>query len=366
MARNMKLAALIAPAVVFVILTGCSNEDGRKRHPDAERPLGVPVETVEVKRQTLEEVIDSIGSLEALEEVEIRPEIAGIIQAIHFQEGQPVKERELLFTLDDAELRQRLRACQAALEGTEVEMRNTRRIYQRRQELFEEKVIARETRDEARTEFEAARARVERLKAEIREIKEQLQETRIRSPINGRAGERRVDRGDFVAAGDLLVSIVRIDQLKATFTIPERFMRRIQTGQSIELQTASHPDRSFSGRVYFLSPRIREDTRQQLVKAMVDNAGGELLPGAFVTVELIVGQRPDTLVVPEEALVATRRGYGVFLVRDSKAVWQPVAIGLRKPGRVEIREGLQAGEIVIRNGQISVSDGDRVRIVGSS
>jgi membrane fusion protein (multidrug efflux system) len=319
-----------------------------------------------VKHQNLAEVIDSIGSLEPLEEVEIRPEIAGIIQAIHFREGQPVEAHDLLFTLDDAELRQRLRARRAELAGAEVEMRNARRMYQRRQELFEEAVVARETRDEARTEFEAARARVERLKAQIRETEEQLQDTRIRSPISGHAAERRVDRGDFVKPGDLLVSVVRIDQLKASFTVPERFMRRTRTGQTIELQTPARPSKTFSGRVYFISPRIQQDTRQLLVKALVNNAVGELRPGAFVSVELIVGQRPDALVVPEEALVPVRSGYGVYVLSDSRAVWRPVTIGLRKPGLVEIREGLKAGEAVIRKGHISVSDGDRVRIVGSS
>lgn len=345
---------------------GCANEDGSEQNRNPERPPGVPVVTVTVRQQDLKEVIDSIGSLEPWQEIEIRPEIAGIIQTIHFQEGQSVSRGDLLFTLDDSKLQQRLDARQAALEGAEVEMRNARRAYQRRQELFEEKVIASETRDEARTEFRSALSRVERLTAKIRELKEQLGDTRIRSPISGRSGELQVDRGDFVQAGDLLVSVVRVDRLKVTFTIPERFMRRVETGQRIELRTTIQPDEIFSGRVYFLSPQIQKDTRHLLVKAQVDNAGGELRPGAFVSVKLIFGQRSAALVLPEEALIPTRNGYGVFVVSDSRAIWRPVSIGLRKPGLVEISSGLKTGEVVIRSGHISVSDGDRVRIVRSS
>jgi membrane fusion protein, multidrug efflux system len=363
MARLIGWSTRFGLLAVILCSGGCSDEGGGERPRGGDSAQTAPVEVVTVQAQDLQEVIDSIGSLEPLQEVEIQPEISGIVQTIHFQEGQPVRERDLLFTLDDAQLRQRLRARQAALEGAEVEMANARRIYQRRQELFEENVIALETRDEAKTEFEAIRARVERLNAEILELKEQLLDTRIRSPIEGRAGERRVDIGDFVDVGDLLVTVVRINRLKVTFTVPERFMPRIENGQTIEFHTASRPGKTYRGEVYFISPQIQEDTRQLLIKGLVDNAGGELRPGAFVTVKLIVGQRPGALVLPEEALIPTRTGYGVFVIRDSNAFWRSLEIGLRKPGLVEIRRGLEAGEVVIRSGHISVSDGDKVRIV---
>ena len=357
------LAGLLAFIFGFV---GCADENRSGQNGNPDGSPAVPVQTVTVSRQDFEEVIDSIGTLEALQAVEIRPEITGIVQRIHFQEGQPVKAGDLLFTLDGAELRQRLNAHQAALEGASAEMRNAGRVYRRRRELLEERVIAPETRDDARTEFEAARARVNGLKAEIREIKERLQDTQIASPIDGQVGERHVDSGDFVEAGDFLVSVIRSDRLKVRFTVPERFMPRIKPDQTIKLRTAARSGKSFRGRVYFISPMIQRDTRHLLIKAVVDNVAADLRPGAFVTVKLIVGQRTDARVIPEEALIPTRTGYGVFVVSDFKAIWRPVSIGLRKPGWVEIREGVEAGEVVIRVGHISVSDGDRVRIVDSS
>jgi membrane fusion protein (multidrug efflux system) len=362
----LKLIALLSLLAFGLHLAGCSDDEARGKNAATQPPEGVPVETATAQQQDLAEMIDSVGSLEPLEEVEIRPEIAGIIQTIHFQEGQGVTGGDLLFTLDDARLQQRLHAREAALAGAAVEKRNAERVYRRRQELFEERVIAREARDNARTEYEAARARVERLSAEIREIQEKLQDTRIRSPISGRTGELLVDRGDFVSVGDLLVTVVRLDRLKISFTIPERYLGRLHTEQRVKITVAAYPEKTYRGEVYFISPRIQKSTRDLTVKALLDNAAGELRPGAFASVKLIVGERPGALVVPEEALIPTQTGYGVFVVNDSTAAWRPVTIGLRRPGRVEIRRGLKAGEVVIRTGHISVSDGARVRVVGNS
>jgi membrane fusion protein (multidrug efflux system) len=190
-----------------------------------------------------------------------------------------------------------------------------------------------------RLEFKTAQAQVDRLRAEISEIKETLKDTRIKSPLGGTAGERQVDAGDYVESGEHLVTIVQTRRLKLSFAVPERFMGRVGPDQIVHIETPAFPGRQFSGKVYFVAPRIQTATRDLPGKAYIDNPDGCLRPGGFATVELKVGRRENAQVVPEEALVPIRKGYGVFRVEDSTARWRRVKIGLRQPASAEIPEG---------------------------
>jgi membrane fusion protein (multidrug efflux system) len=286
--------------------------------------------------------------------------VAGIIREIHFEEGQPVAEGELLFSLEDEKIRERSKARQAALKEARAELENARRTFRRRQRLFEQDLGTEESRDAAETALEAAKARVDRLLAEIGEIKEILRDTRIKAPFAGTLGERKVDPGDWVDVGTPLVYLVDPKRLQTSFTVPERYAERVQEGQPIEITTPGHSERAFSGEVYFVSPQIEVSTRKLLVKAYVENAERILRPGGFASVELTVGTRQEAVVIPEEALIPTRSGYQVFVVQEGRAKSRTVSIGLRKPGIVEVRQGLQAGEKIISSGHISAREGSRV------
>jgi membrane fusion protein (multidrug efflux system) len=126
----------------------------------------------------------------------------------------------------------------------------------------------------------------------------------------------------------------------------------------------AYPDRTFETQVTYVSPGVRETTRDFTAKARIDNPDGLLRPGSFATSEVVVQVRQQQPVIPEEALVAVRRGYIVFVVENGTARRRDVQIGLREPGRVEILEGLEPGEVVVTNGQMRVTDGTRVRGVG--
>lgn len=349
--------------VLGVVVTACSGQDASS---DREKSAAAPVRIVRVETRDLRETLEAVGSLAASEQVTIRPEISGIVRAIPFAEGESVERGRVLFVIEDEEIRQRLQARRAALKAAEAETQNARKMVLRRRELLAEGTIAAETFDEVQTRYETAKARVERLRAEIGEIREALKNTEIRSPIDGITGARRVDPGDFVEIGDPLVEVVRTDVLEIEFTVAERYANRVRAGQRVTIRTASDPDRDFQGQVFFVSPQIREDTRDLLLKARVENPQGLLRPGSFANVELILQVRKQAAVLPEEALVPTRTGYIVFVVKEQTARRREVTVGLRRPGIAEIRSGVKPGETVIRSGHISVSDGDRIRVVGDS
>jgi membrane fusion protein (multidrug efflux system) len=362
--QRRRATALIAGSLLLAAACfagGCGPaQEGQGQGEPSSGQSCIPVSTAEVRSRSLKETVSGIGSLQPYRQARIRPEVAGIVEEVHFREGEKVEKGDLLFSLDDDRFRDRLRARRAALQEAQAQLENAERTYRRRQKLFERSLGTEEARDEAETALQAARAKTGRLKAEIAEIREILEDTRIRAPFSGYIGERKVDPGNWVDVGTALVELVRIDRLKLSFTIPERYTGRAREGQKVAIRSQAYPDRTFSGSVYFVSPSIRQNTRDLLIKAHVDNSERRLKPGGFASVELTVGTRQEVPVLPEEALIATRSGYMVFVVENSRARARDVRIGLRRPGRVEIRKGLKPGQTVVRTGHISVTEGAKV------
>jgi membrane fusion protein (multidrug efflux system) len=172
-----------------------------------------------------------------------------------------------------------------------------------------------------------------------------------------------VDPGDLVRVGQKLAELHADDPLEIRFTVPEDRMNEVEKGQPVTLTVSAYPDRTFSGRIFYISPSIRASTRDFTVKASVDNTDHRLKPGLFAEVRVTVEVLENRPVIPEEALVAGREGYSVFVVRDGRAHERGVQPGLRRLGRVEIADGLEVGERVVRQGQMDLTDGDAVRVV---
>ncbi|MFP3979916.1 MAG: efflux RND transporter periplasmic adaptor subunit [Desulfobacterales bacterium] len=356
--RSLGIAAI---AILLTCAVGCgSPENPQAEKKDDDSGSCVNVDRTRVQTADLKEIIPAIGSIEAFQTVTIHPETSGIIESVHFEEGQKVEKGDLLFSIDDAKIQAQLEARQAALEEAEANRENALLIYQRRERLYEQDVGSQEARDEARTRYQALTAQVKRLKAEIENIKETLADTRVRAPSDGFTGERRVDQGQLVNTDIQLTSIVQTERLEIAFTVPERYSGRVQVGQEIRVSTTAYPDKTFSGTVYFVDPQIAQATRSLRIRARMDNPDNILRPGGFVTVELITGVRENVLTIAEEALIPTRTGYMVFTIEDLRAKGREVEIGLRKPGTVEITGGLEKGETIVQAGHISLHEGAEV------
>lgn len=353
---------LLASTLVLILGLGvgaCADDS------NTEDVQGVPVDTVRARRTTLEETVEGIGSLEALERVGIKPEVPGKVAGIHFREGSRVQEGQLLITLRSEIARHRLQARRAALDEARAQLENAKQTYRRRKKLYEQNLVSVEARDQARTSFEAARARVDRLEAEVEGIREELEDTRLTAPFTGLVGDRRVDTGEVIPTGMSLVTLVRTGNLKVSFTVSERYAGTLQPGQPVRVSVDAFPDETFPGRVNFVSPEVRPASRDLLVQARVNNPENRLRPGNFASVEVVVDERTDAVVVPEEALVPMQEGFALFVVdpESSAAERRDVTVGLRQPGLVEITDGLRADELVVRRGHLDLSDGDVVRIL---
>jgi membrane fusion protein, multidrug efflux system len=353
-------ALLMGAAVVTLVLRE------RESAPEAMPPPEVPVEVTPVSTVTLEETIQGIGTLRATATVSIQPELPGRVRAIPFQEGSTVEQGQVLFEIDDSKLQSQLAARQAGLRSAEVRLANAQRSLERQQQLFARGIVAEDEMDRAQMELDTATAEQERFAAEVALIDQQLRDTIIVAPFTGEISQRNVDAGAYVGIGDVLATVYQADPLEVEFSVPERHLGRLQLGQSAAIIVAAYPQRSFDGTVIFVSPAVDEATRTFQVRATVPNPQRELKPGAFATVVVTVGVREDRPVVPEESLVATRTGYIVFVIEDGVARSQQVQAGLRRAGMVEIMQGLDPGDQVVRTGHLRLRGGERVQIVDSN
>jgi membrane fusion protein (multidrug efflux system) len=346
--------------LLALLLTACGKEEAG---PSKERTShGIPVEVRQVEKVTFYETISGIGTLRAKETVEIRAEIAGIVEAFFFAEGEKVEKGDLLFEIDDEKLKRQLAERESALEAAKARVALAEKTFQRMETLWASRSISKDRFDRSKTDLDSALAEKKQIEASIALIRERLKDTRIRALLQGVVSERFVAPGDFVDKGDHLVTLFHTAAVEVEVSIPDIHAGRARRGQPAQISVDAYPEREFDGEVTFISPEVNEQTRDFLVKITAENNEDLLKPGAFATVTLTVGVRKDRPAVPEEALVATRKGYVVFVVKEGKAEAREVTVGLRQVGKAEIVKGLEAGETIVRAGHLQLSDGDRVTI----
>ena len=354
----LALLVVLGGALGLVMLLDGGENDGPAREQRA------PVELVTVESRTLEDVIRGVGTLQATQQVVLRPEIAGRVRQVHFEEGGLVEAGQLLFELDDDRLRRQRAAAEAALRSAAVRLANAERTLERQRRLREQGIVAEEELDRAQSAYDEAEAERERIEAELAVLDEDVKRTRIAAPLTGLISQREVDPGAYVGVGDPLATLYQIDPVRISFAVPERYLGRLHRGQRVQLVVAAYGEEVFTGEVSFISPAVDPATRTVRVRAEIANPDGRLVPGTFATAWATLDVREDRPVVPEESLVGTREGYRVYVVDDEDhAHARAVTTGLRRGGVVEILDGVGVGEQIIRLGHMRVSDGDRVRIV---
>jgi membrane fusion protein (multidrug efflux system) len=308
-----------------------------------------PVDVVELKPVTVQEDLQAVGALRSNESVMLRPEVAGRIAAIGFRDGQPVKRGQVLVSLD------------ATLNEAEVA--------QARAELDLAQNNLKRTEDLARRNFvssgaqEQAASNAEVLAARLKLAEARLAKMRITAPFDGVAGIRSVSIGEYVKDGADLVNIEDIGTLKVDFRLPERYLTQLRTGQSVEVVADALPGARYRGTVDAINPRIEPNGRSLEVRARLSNTDGRLRPGMFARVRVIVGERSNALMVPEEAIVPLGDDFFVYMVAEGKASRVRVKLGVRRDARVELLEGVKAGDKVVTAGMRVQRDGQPVRIV---
>ena len=347
-------AAMAVGLIVIVFLLLFAWRSWRNAAPAQAAPPPTVVTATFVEPRDMPNALEAVGSLRAVQEVMLAPEVAGRVTAIRFQAGAHVGAGAPLVQLFDGPERADRAAAAAKAEFARLQLARSR-------ELAPTGAESREVLDQRRAEYDQTIAAVRQYDARIAQ-------KRIVAPFAGQIGVRRVNLGQYLNPGDEIASLTALDRLYADFTVPQQDLSHLKVGGTVRLTSDAWPGRVFTGRVTTIEPRIGEDTRNVLVQALLPNPGQVLRPGMYVTVALELPPQGGALVVPVTAIQTSASGDSVTVIRgknarkEGKAAIVAVTTGRRIGDSVIVTKGLKAGDVVVAEGQIRVQPGAPVRV----
>jgi len=296
----------------------------------------MPVEVAVAIRDTVVDAIAATGQIEAIQSIEVHPEVQGRITGILVREGQQVASGTPLFKVDDAELK-------AQVEQADADRQLAVQALERTKQLMTQNASS-------TADMEQAQAKAKGAEANYALLKTRLDRTVVRAPFSGLVGRRLVSIGAYVNSQTALTTLQSVNPQYATFQVPERYADRLRRGQLVSFQVAALPGKNFSGEVVFVDPVVELPGRTILIKALVPNPEQQLQAGMFLEARLATEIRPNAVVVPEDALLPMAGATFIWAVKDGKADRRQVSVGVRTAGWAEVQTGVDAGEQVVVGG----------------
>lgn len=365
-----------SPALIFsaalAVLAGCAggNTTATGAAPAPAAPPGVPVAIASVETREMPIELIAIGTAQAYSVVEIRSQVTGELTAVEFKEGDVVRKGQVLFRLDRRPLEAALQTAKGNLERDTVEAANAAVIAKRQEDLMARGIAAKEQVEVSRTTAAARAATLEAGRGAVASADLQLQNTTIVAPISGRTGQLHVHPGNLVRANDTaaLVTINQVSPIHVAFGVPEarldELKRYLKQGTlTVEAAPPGASDSGSAGRITFIDNSVDPESGMITVKAEFANGDDRLWPGRFVNVRVRLSTNPNATVVPTVAVQSGQLGDYVFVVKADQSVeYRKVVIDRTIADRTSIREGLTAGERVVTDGQLRLTNGTRVTV----
>lgn len=308
-----------------------------------------PVFVTIARPESEEVIVRSNGSLLAEESVELKPEMDGLVQVIHFQEGQRVSKGQLLVSL-------RVDDQKAQLQKLEYSRDLAKTTEQRQAALLKKEAIAQQ-------EYDMALTTLKTIEADITALKVRISKGSIVAPFSGTMGLRQLSAGSYITTNTSIARLVSTDKLKLDFSVPARYVEQVKAGSPIRF-TIEGGEQVHQARVYATATGIDETTRTLLVRGIVEHPTPDMKPGSFVQVTLVLGTNAKAVKVPTEAVVPLLEGHQLFLLKGGKVATQKVVLGTRTTTHVYIADGLASGDTVITSGVQLVKPGGMVNIKG--
>jgi membrane fusion protein (multidrug efflux system) len=361
----------IAVAALAAGMAGCGDRKDAAKAP----PPPPEVQVVKARSETVPVRREYVGNVAAYRSVQVRARVEGILEKRHFVEGSDVKPGQLLYTIDPLNYEAQLRDAEAELARAEAQLANARTKESRYAPLVREEAVSRQDYDDAVTQMQSAEAQVKSARSALDRSKLNLGYTKVVATESGRIGMSQVPEGALVGKGEptLLATIDKLDPIYVTFTIPDRdalaFRRALDSGEIKEAKgdTARFllPDGSDykqAGRIDFTDTQINRDTGTVTLRAVLPNASPRLQPGMFIRVQLTAGERPNTVLVPQRAVLKVPNGHVAYVVgAENKVERRDLVVGEWVKDDWVIEKGLVAGDIVVVDGIQRIQPGMTVR-----
>ncbi len=307
-----------------------------------------PVIAKKVTKMSMPMQAESLGTTMANESVNITSKVSERVSRIRFEEGQLVRAGQELVELDTDEARANLAVASA-------DFSESRSNFKRAEELDRTKSISQSELKQLQSAMEADQARVQAATARLADLT-------IRAPFDGRVGLRRISAGSLVSPGTIITTLDDLDTIKLDFSLPEVLMAKLKPGLEINATSIAYPDTAFAGKVISIDTRVDPVTRSITIRARIPNAEGLLRPGMLMSVVLIQ-EELDALVIPEQSLISEQSRQYVFVINQGRAEKRQVETGRRRPGEVEIVDGLVEGEMIVVEGTQRLQVGSEVEVI---
>lgn len=308
----------------------------------------VVVNVAKAKDVTQQNSIYATGNLIAQQGITVKAETNGRITKILFKSGQYVNQGQPLVQIYPDILQAKLVSATAALKLSQ-------RTFNRLSKLYRTKAIS-------KSDLDTATAKLQEDKALVDQTKAQLDQTLIKAPFNGYLGIRQVSLGDYITEGQSIVNLQDTDPMYVDFTVPEKYLSSVKTGQRVVISSNAFGQSKYDGKIIAMESKVNQATRTLTMRAELPNPKHTLIPGTFVEVELYIGQKQQAVSVPQTAIVYDDQGNYVYRLENNKAIKTPVRLGRRGKQNIIITHGLKAGDTIVTAGLQKLHDGSIVML----
>lgn len=346
----MQLRTFSLLLISLSLLTACG---GKKKETVTTQKAGgsnqppMRVDGYIVMTAPFQENIEVPGTIVANEKVEIHPEVSGRIVQLNVVEGKYVSKGALLAKLYDGDLR-------AQLNKIQIQLALAKKTEERQAQLLKIQGISQQ-------DYDISLLQVNSLNADIGILQTSIAKTVVRAPFSGKIGLNAISPGAYVTPATVIAVINQTDQLKLDFTVPEKYTGQIKIGQLVTF-TFEGSSKELGAKVIATEGNVTENTRSLTVRAAVVGKDDGLLPGSFAKVKLSFDPDPNSILVPTQAVLPQSRGKKVILYKSGTAVFADVTTGMRDSARIQILEGIKAGDTVVVTGLLSVRPESKIQI----
>jgi membrane fusion protein, multidrug efflux system len=306
-----------------------------------------PVEVTQAKLQKVTDTFNAIGTIDAIEAVQIVTEIDAAVISLPFEEGSSIKKGDLIAQLDDSQLSAELARTQALFEQSETS-------YSRIKGIVEKNLGSQQDLDDAAAALKVAQANLAIAQA-------RFDKTRITAPFDGVVGARKVSVGSFLRTGQTITELANVDNIRVNFSAPESFLSRLTRGAEVSVSTTAYPDYKATGQIIVIEPMLDPGTRNGRLVAKVSNPQRKFFPGMSADISVVLAEREGAIAIPNEAVFATGNQSFVYIVKpDSTTMKAAVTLGTRLSDVVEVLKGIEPGAVVVTAGHQKLYDGAKV------
>lgn len=352
--RSRSVRWLAVAALAGALAAGCSNGKAKDKSADADadKDTAVPVETQPLKRAEMVAVYSGTAPIEAHDEAVVVAKVGGEVRQIYVEEGDAVREGQLLARLDGDRLR-------LTLAQTDANLKKLERDYKRTLDLSDRGLVPKSTAENMKYDLDALHAAYDSAKLE-------LSYCEIRAPIDGVVSARDIKVGNTIKPNDPTFTVTNLDPLLAFVHVPEKEFRKIAPGQVADVVVDALGGERFVGRISRISPTVDPQTGTFRARVEVPDQSRRLKPGMFARVNIVYERRQDALQLPRTAILDADGQQSVYVVAQGKAEQRVIRTGLANGGWIEVLDGLKGDERVVTVGQAGLKSGTPVKIVDDS